>query len=316
MSNSAKMSRPWGSSLRAIGIALFGLLLLGGGCHRRDRHQATTPSGDPTDGRPRVSAPPERERCLGTGEETGVDVNNDGRPDIHHVARGGVRYCTVIDLNFDGDIDVTRFYESDGQTPRREEHDFDFDGKIDEVSTFENGHRARMELDTNFEERIDTWIWCENGAAVRSERDRLNTGRVDTWETYQNGVLTQAAYDEDHNDRPEKWEYFTEGRLTALGVDEDADGQADRREPVAQEVAGPADEPVYCDRNLAERMQQAAQPAQGAATASDGGSVPTTAADGGTPSTSAAGDGGAMPWDSVAPLGADAGVPAADGGRP
>ena len=65
---------------------------------------------------------------------------------------------------------------ADGETPVREEHDFDFDGRLDQITYFENGQRVRLELDTNFDERTDTWLWCENGRVSRAERDRLRHG--------------------------------------------------------------------------------------------------------------------------------------------
>src|SRR5262245_52797977 len=39
-----------------------------------------------------------------------VDANNDGNPDIRHVFEGARETCTQFDMNFDGSVDITRFY--------------------------------------------------------------------------------------------------------------------------------------------------------------------------------------------------------------
>ncbi len=205
-----------------------------------------------------------REQCVADGVQTeAVDVNNDGRPDIRHAIANGVRRCTEIDMNFDGRTDVTRFYGPDGQTPVREEHDFDFDGRMDQIAYFENGALVRKELDTNFNRRIDTWMWCASGLVARAERDRTNDGDVDTWEEYEDGVLAQASYDDDNDGTPEKWEVFTAGRLSAIRFDTDRDGEADREEQVPPDQAGPADERITCEILPEESEEEAAAPANG-----------------------------------------------------
>ena len=114
--------------------------------------------------------------CEGNRVES-TDVNEDGRADIEQVQRGGRPYCMRADMNFDGMIDVVRFYESDGVSVAQERHDFDFDGQLDQLSFYQDGKLVRKELDTNFDNTIDTWLWCDGGWVVKAERDRQRDGK-------------------------------------------------------------------------------------------------------------------------------------------
>lgn len=245
--------------MRNLLILGFFLLACGGGNEGSgvgDRR--TTPSGSRTDERV-------RELCVGEGANVqAVDVNNDGTPDIRHVLANGQRRCTEIDMNFDGRVDVVRFFEADGRTILREEHDFDFDGRFDQIAIYENGQLTHKELDTNFNDRIDTWLWCQEGRVTRAERDRRNSGRVDTWEVYDRGVLTEARYDDDNDGEPEKFEIFREGRLVEIRYDTDRDGNPDRAEEVVAEQAGQAEAPLLCTIDAtppAERTSEPSTPA-------------------------------------------------------
>src|SRR5688500_4803020 len=52
-----------------------------------------------------------RELCNASGRRVeATDVNNDTRPDIRHVYEGSTERCTEYDMNFDGHMDVTRFF--------------------------------------------------------------------------------------------------------------------------------------------------------------------------------------------------------------
>jgi hypothetical protein len=186
-----------------------------------------------------------REQCNGEGRT--VDVNNDGTPDIRHVQQAGVDRCVQFDMNFDGIIDITRFFGPDGRTVVREEHDFDFDGRLDQISYFENGQIVRNELDTNFDNRIDTWLWCNNNLLERSERDRRHNGRADTWEVFQAGVISEARYDENNDGNPDRWEVFTGGVLTQIRrADPDGVGPP-LAEEIPREAAGGVQATLSCD---------------------------------------------------------------------
>jgi hypothetical protein len=137
------------------------------------------------------------------GDIVAVDVNGDGRPDIRTVMRGGRPYCRETDANFDGRVDIIRFFDDQGR-PTRVEDDYDFDGRIDVVATYENGVIVSDMLDTNFDGRTDTWRDYENGHVSEMRRDTNSDGRVDTWE----------RFDE-------------RGRLIYTGLDTNGDGEPD-----------------------------------------------------------------------------------------
>jgi hypothetical protein len=105
---------------------LFGGLLLGGaaGCGGGPTAVADGPTGS----RDTAEEAAVREQCEPEGRRVeAVDVNNDGTPDIRHVYEGSTERCAQFDMNFDGIVDVTRFFAPDGRSVVREEHDFDFD---------------------------------------------------------------------------------------------------------------------------------------------------------------------------------------------
>jgi hypothetical protein len=228
----------------ALGLAVALSLVLSACGARQKKTEAPLPEGS-------IASDPnlaERPRCVIPGRTVeSIDVNGDGQPNVTHALEGERRVCTELDLNFDGKMDMTRFYEDDGVTPKREEYDYDFDGLIDEVLIYEEGALVRRELDTNFDHRVDTWILCEDGYVVRVERDRRRRGRPDVFEEYQDGFLTVAAYDENLDGKPERFEFFEGGRIVATGVDTTGDGEADERTRVSIESAGPALERALCE---------------------------------------------------------------------
>lgn len=202
-----------------------------------------------------------------------IDVNEDGRADIEHVVRGGRRVCTKADMNFDGKIDVTRFYENDGVTVAFERYDFDFDGRVDQLSFYENGVLVRKELDTTFNNSIDTWLWCEDGWVSRSERDRKANGQPDVWEAYDQGLIIEARYDENDDGRPDRWDVFRGGKLVLTKYDDDGDGEPDRTDEMPIHSLGPADDALRCEPTTAGQIASASTDspaAQGSKDASQG----------------------------------------------
>lgn len=185
--------------------------------------------------------------CSGR-EVTRTDINEDGQPDIEHVGRSGRRFCSKADMNFDGKMDMERFYEDDGETVAQERHDFDFDGRIDQLSFYEDGRLTRKELDTNFNNAIDTWLWCSNGWVSRSERDRKSNGRPDVWEVYEQGLIVEASYDDNNDGRPEKWDVFRGGKVVLTKYDDDGDGKPDRTDEMPLLSMGAADDALRCEQ--------------------------------------------------------------------
>jgi hypothetical protein len=260
------------SRLAIEGLALLSLLAAGTGCHHAEAVK------DGGQGKIRPPEPLVTKACTG-GTPESTDVNNDGKPDIVHHVDGGKRTCSEIDMNFDGKVDVYRFYADDGKTVAFEQHDYDFDGRLDEQTFFEAGALKRKELDTNFDGLVDTWLWCAGPLVEQAERARRKPGRVDTWETYQNGLLAQIEYDENSDGRVEKWELFKDGLLTETRIDTTGDGQVDRTEIASMEGEDDRDKPVSCDGSPLP-LPNSSAPAGGApaapAPASSGGEAPAS----------------------------------------
>lgn len=121
------------------------------------------------------------EKCdLDSKSAVRTDVNNDGRSEITRVMSGGKEICRAVDLNFDGKIDSYLYYDAQG-TLRRRESDFDRDGIIDEIATFEAGVVVRKDRETNLDTKLDTWDFYTADRLTRRERDTNSDGRVDQW---------------------------------------------------------------------------------------------------------------------------------------
>lgn len=176
-----------------------------------------------------------------------LDLNGDGLPNIYHAFENERRVCSEFDLNFDGKVDIVRFYDADQVRPIREEYDYDFDGLIDEVLIYEDGVLVRKELDTNFDHKIDAWLLCHQGRVLIAERDRRLIGRPDVFERYEEGVLTEARYDDDLDGVIDRAETYRDGRLVEIARDLDGDGTMDERVQIRIEDAGPPLEPILCE---------------------------------------------------------------------
>jgi hypothetical protein len=115
--------------------------------------------------------------------ETGaqkVDVNGDGRADIVHVFQGQRKLCSVLDLNLDGKVDASVYYDAQG-LERRRELDYDRDGRTDEIQELEGGTLRVKQRETNFDDKLDTWDFYEGDRLVRRERDSGSDGVIDQW---------------------------------------------------------------------------------------------------------------------------------------
>lgn len=149
-------------------------------------------------------------------EVSEYDTSGDDYPDVRRVFRrlGDppltrlVLTCREADLNADGVKDVVRYYNDEGR-PLREEADRNFDGQMDIITFFQDGHVVRQELDTNADGRVDTKLFYERGHMVRTERDLGARSTASQW-------------------RPDRWEYFEDGRMVRMGTDLDGDGNVDR----------------------------------------------------------------------------------------
>ena len=128
-----------------------------------------------------------------SGQVAAFDVNNDGKPDIKKVSKGGKEICRITDLNHDGKPDMFEYFDGNGQL-RRRESDYDDNNVVNAIETFENGKIVRRELDTSNQGRIDTWDFFDpsTGNRLRRERDANGDGKVDQWWTYEGGQVTIA----------------------------------------------------------------------------------------------------------------------------
>ena len=149
-----------------------------------------------------------------TADARPADVDGDGKPEVMKyyqegpdAERPGEQKLNLvrqdIDLNWDGRLDVCRYFNPAGIVIR-EEMDLDFDGRVDEVRTY------------------------EEGVVVLSQRDRNNDGRADVIRRYKAGKLAQKEIDTNEDGQADRWEYFDGERLERVGIDLDHDGKVDR----------------------------------------------------------------------------------------
>jgi hypothetical protein len=149
-------------------------------------------------------------------ESSEYDTSGDGVPDVLKVFRrigsGAtgrlVLICRESDLNGDGVMDVVRHYDDDGN-PKREDADRNFDGKVDDITYYENGEVTHREIDTKGDGVTDLKIYYDHGKPVRAERDIAKRSTATNW-------------------KPDVWEYYEEGRIVRIGTDLDGDGRVDR----------------------------------------------------------------------------------------
>ncbi len=136
----------------------------------------------------------EHEACdESSGKVEMLDANNDGKPDIKRVSKGGREACRITDLNHDGRPDMFEYYDAAGQL-RRRESDYDDNGVVNSIEHFENGKLVQRELDTTNQGRIDTWDFFDpaTGARTKRERDATGDGKIDQWWTYADGAVAIA----------------------------------------------------------------------------------------------------------------------------
>ena len=178
----------------------------------------------------------------GRHEVSEYDTSGDEVPDVRKVflrlGEGSlarlVLVCRESDLNADGQKDVIRYYTDEGR-PLREEADRNFDGKMDEITFFQEGQILRQEFDTQGDGKVDTKIFFDAGKPLRAERDLAARSTAERWQ-------------------PDRWEYYEEGRVVRMGTDIDGDGKVDRWDRDASLRRGPdlGDTPAAADDGAAD----------------------------------------------------------------
>lgn len=134
------------------------------------------------------------EACNESGAVKSSDANQDGKPEVKRVLDGaGREVCRVSDLNNDGHADMYEYFDASGQL-RRREFDYDDNGVLNAVETYQGGKLVQRELDTSNRGRIDTWDYFDaaTGKRTKRERDATGDGRVDQWWLYEEDKVTIA----------------------------------------------------------------------------------------------------------------------------
>lgn len=145
----------------------------------------------------------EHEACAIDGNDVErIDADGDGRPDIFIVRSGGHEVCRAVDLNLDGVIDRWTYFDADGR-PRRQESDYDRDGRIDEIALFRDGVVVERQRATSLVDRLDTWQFYEKGELVRVERDANGDGIIDQWWEYPSPECPLIHVDVNNDGRPD-----------------------------------------------------------------------------------------------------------------
>ena len=167
-----------------------------------------------------VEAPRRRvaSSCSDTGKTDTMreaDVDGDGRPDlfkyykeVDDAERPGERKTVLvrqdIDLNWDGRLDICRYFAANGKVDR-EEFDLDYDGKVDEIRTYKDGIVTLAERDRNNDGRFDVIRRYNKGKLIQKETDTNDDGQIDRWEYYDGDLLDRVGVDVDHDGKVDRW---------------------------------------------------------------------------------------------------------------
>lgn len=128
--------------------------------------------------------------------EARFDQNVDGRDDLIYFYRVGSAnaHKATVDLNFDGDMDSTDYYDSEGVLVRREA-DENFDGFIESRTTYRAGVARRTEIDRNRNGVADIQVFYRDGIVSREEIHDNGAGRLARVNYYANFLLTRSESD-------------------------------------------------------------------------------------------------------------------------
>ncbi|MBI4815722.1 MAG: hypothetical protein HY791_05680 [Deltaproteobacteria bacterium] len=138
-----------------------------------------------------------------------ADVDGDGRPDMwkFYGDVGGKSQVTRqdLDLNWDGRVDVCRFFEVTGKA-KREEADLDYDGKIDEVSDYTDGVVTMKKRDRDHDGRPDIIRRYDRGRLAAKEMDTNGDGDMDRFEEWKDGRMERVGDDQNHDGKVDRWQ--------------------------------------------------------------------------------------------------------------
>ena len=182
-------------------------------------------------------------RCDPTGRRVQqLDLNQDSRADMITLSRseanGDKVTCKQADLNFDGHLDAFFHYDDDGHLVR-EQFDLDFDGRIDMGRFYEAGALTLDEQDVNQDGATDTWRRYDKGRLLRIESDRDADGRADMFTFYVGAQIDRIGYDVNGDGRVDRWDHDAARRARAA--------LEARAKPPPAEVADSDDADEYVD---------------------------------------------------------------------
>jgi len=134
-----------------------------------------------------------------------ADVDGDGRPDIwkyykevddpeHPGEKKNALVRQDLDLNWDGRIDVCRWFDARGRV-EREELDLDYDGRSTSGRTYVDGVISVSELDRNKRRQAGHHPQVQGWKARREGRRHDRSGQIDRWEYYDGKNLDRIGVD-------------------------------------------------------------------------------------------------------------------------
>lgn len=199
------------ASWTALGLVGLGLLAACSG------KGAAGPGGD----RGKRDTKIRPEACSKTG---GFDTNRDGKKDLFEVAKAGKITCRAVDLDFDGVIDQTTFYDAAGVV-RRREIDLDGNGAPNMIESFKGGKLVLREIDGANLGRFDMWDSYDPASGQRTsrERDTNGDGRIDQYWAFAGARIT-VRFDRNEDGVPDEegvlvWGEGFETAVADAGVD-------------------------------------------------------------------------------------------------
>lgn len=131
-------------------------------------------------------------------QEWGIDDNGDGVDDVTHYLRVGAMYAykTVIDRNFDGNVDNVIYYDANGSTTNSEADD-NFDGFFETKTRYRDGNAAVTTIDMDRDGKLDRTQYYVRGIIEREEIWNDESERLVATLYYEGLLLHHSEHDFD-----------------------------------------------------------------------------------------------------------------------